>query len=274
MTSLRIAETSSSAPPRGVELWRGPSRIDGSPIVLLATLRSSNRKTGDMVQTWILRADVDPLEALASGADASVCGECPHRGDRRRGGTRGRTCYVNVGQAPAGVWDAWRRGRYPRLDVRRWSDAFAGRAIRLGAYGDPGAVPLRVLRRLAAAGDRWTGYSHQWRRFPGLRGLCMASVDSEAERAEAERRGWRTFRVRLPGEAPAAGEVECPAALQDDSGEPLSSCDRCGLCAGSLDGRRGSAGRPIPSISIEAHGGAATMNAVRSIARTRGTLAG
>jgi hypothetical protein len=38
----------------GVELWRGASVIDGSPIVYIATLSSSNRKTGNMIQTWIL----------------------------------------------------------------------------------------------------------------------------------------------------------------------------------------------------------------------------
>ena len=46
-------------------LYEGPSLLDGEPIVAILTgLRSSsgNRKTGAMLQTWILRADVSPAE--------------------------------------------------------------------------------------------------------------------------------------------------------------------------------------------------------------------
>ena len=43
----------------GFILYRGPSLLDGSPIVVVATMASSNRKTGltgkkNMVQVWIL----------------------------------------------------------------------------------------------------------------------------------------------------------------------------------------------------------------------------
>ena len=38
---------------KGYVLHEGPSPFDGQPIVSIATLHSSNRKTGDMVQTWI-----------------------------------------------------------------------------------------------------------------------------------------------------------------------------------------------------------------------------
>jgi hypothetical protein len=46
-----------------IVLYRGPSLLDGSPIVAIATIGSTNVKTGPMVQTWILRADMNPLEA-------------------------------------------------------------------------------------------------------------------------------------------------------------------------------------------------------------------
>jgi hypothetical protein len=36
---------------RGVILYDGPSMLDGEPIVVIATLETSNRKTGQMVQT-------------------------------------------------------------------------------------------------------------------------------------------------------------------------------------------------------------------------------
>ena len=50
----------------GVVLYDGPSLIDGAPIVAIATgliWPSLNRKTGDMVHVWIMRADLPPVEA-------------------------------------------------------------------------------------------------------------------------------------------------------------------------------------------------------------------
>jgi len=44
-------------------IYRGPSLIDGSPIVVVAVITKSddaaNEKTGAVVQTYILRADMD-----------------------------------------------------------------------------------------------------------------------------------------------------------------------------------------------------------------------
>ena len=69
-----------------VEVWRGNSPIDNEPIVLIATglsrsqsKQSKNRKTGPMVQTHILRQDMRPIEAVNTGADVSICGDCPLR---------------------------------------------------------------------------------------------------------------------------------------------------------------------------------------------------
>ena len=64
-------------------LWAGRSAIDGSPIALVATglgRSSRNEKTGGIVQTWIIRTDMSPTDAVATGADAAICGDCPHRG--------------------------------------------------------------------------------------------------------------------------------------------------------------------------------------------------
>ena len=61
----------------GVILYRGPSLIDGKPIVVIATglkRRSKNSKTMDMIQTWILRADINPKDAIYNGEDASISG--------------------------------------------------------------------------------------------------------------------------------------------------------------------------------------------------------
>jgi hypothetical protein len=69
-----------------VEVWRGPSPIDGAPIVMimtglsrLASEQSKNRKTGPMVQTHIVRQDMAPVVAMMNGADRAICGDCPLR---------------------------------------------------------------------------------------------------------------------------------------------------------------------------------------------------
>ena len=76
---------------RGVILYDGASMLDGEPIVVIATLETSNRKTGEMVQTWIIRSDIAPTDAAKSGDDKSICGACPHRHYSKG------ACYVNLG---------------------------------------------------------------------------------------------------------------------------------------------------------------------------------
>jgi hypothetical protein len=57
----------------GAIIYRGPSQLDGQPIVIVAVWSSSkkaNRKTGNVVQTYILREDIDPVTASKLGEDA------------------------------------------------------------------------------------------------------------------------------------------------------------------------------------------------------------
>ena len=63
-------------------VWEGESCLDGSPVVLIVVgfkRRSSNRKTGEMLQSYILRRDLAPLEAIRVGLDGGICGNCRHR---------------------------------------------------------------------------------------------------------------------------------------------------------------------------------------------------
>jgi len=214
----------------GFIFFRGPSPIDGAPIVAIATLKSANSKTGDMVQTWILRTDVSPLDAIATGADASICGNCAHRGSAKRK----RTCYVDVGKAPQGVWKAYHRGQYIDLsdDPGTIAILIAQRIVRLGAYGDPAMVPVAKWRALLAAAAGRTGYTHAWRRVwaQALRPYVMASVDSVAEQDIARAMGWRTFRVRTEVEPLQANEFACPASPE---GGQRKLCITCKACDGA-----------------------------------------
>ena len=226
----------------GIILYEGPSLLDGAPIVAIATgiaNKSKNSKTGAMVQTWILRGDVHPIDALRSGQDASICGDCRHRGDHGKA----RTCYVNM-MGPSQVWKAYKAGGYQSLSAATTPLAFSGRTVRLGSYGDPAAIPVRHWTNALRYAKVWTGYTHAWRRFSELNGLCMASVDTEQEAQEAQLKGWRTFRIRGSRDPLMPGEVVCPAS--QEAGKK-TTCELCRACGGNSSKARA-------PIAIVAHG--------------------
>lgn len=204
---------------RGYVFYDGPSILDGQPIVGIVTLRSANEKTGDMIQTWILRSDISPLSAIHTGDDVSICGDCPLRG---HGGLE-RGCYVNVAQAPLSIWRAYRAGKYPPI-----VGELPNRPVRLGAYGDPAAIPLAAWGEILNRPR--TGYTHQWRRFPEWKPYVMASIHTETERVEAHALGWRTFRLVSDISDMSDREVLCPAS--SEAGK-RTQCINCLLCSGA-----------------------------------------
>lgn len=224
-------------PPNGYELWRGASLLDDRAIVVLATgfarRGSLNIKTGPMIQTWILLQDHHPGEASRDGNDKSICGDCPLRSDSA-GSNRG--CYVNTWWAPSNIWTAWRKGNYPVVHgsaARR--ELGKARRIRIGAYGDPAAVPFELWGALLGEARNWTAYTHQWstcdQRF---RHIAMASVESAVQAERAHAAGWRTFRTLTDTGAIRSSkggdrEILCPASAE---GGFRSTCDKCGLCNG------------------------------------------
>jgi hypothetical protein len=58
-------------------IYKGPSRIDGAPIVVLATYSNRNTKTGAVVQTYILREDINPLEAARRAQTLAFAAHVP-----------------------------------------------------------------------------------------------------------------------------------------------------------------------------------------------------
>jgi hypothetical protein len=242
----------------GVVLYEGPSMLDGAPIVVIAnriSVASTNAKTGAMVQTFIIRSDIDPLAALRTGDDAAICGDCMHRP------ANAGTCYVNVGRSVRSVYGAFQRGRYARAGVdfdRALIPAlFAGLAFRMGSYGDPTAAPFQVWRAATLHAAAINGYSHQWRnpRFAAFKLLCMASADSAADRAEANAAGWRTFRVRASDEPVQLREVICPASKEAGARTSCASCRACG----------GASAKAKADIVIIAHGATAKRFATANV---------
>jgi len=220
------------------EFWRGS--VDGAPVMALAAglgTPSTNRKTGVMVQTYILRRDMKPIEASNTGADSAICGDCPLRPTMVAPGAA--VCYVNKGWL-TGMWESWRDGNVPRISPDKLGDIIeaSGLGVRQGAYGDPAVVPTSVWAQLDHG--RGTSYTHQWRTAnPSLALFAMASVQSTAEMVEANAMGYRTYRVDLDGIGAQPNEIECPNTTRG------VTCAQCGLCNGNRSGAKNIFVKPI-----------------------------
>jgi len=208
---------------RGVIFYEGASMIDGGhDIVGIAAGfhagRAANRKTGAMVQTY--------------------CGECVHRAHR--------TCYVRVEAGPNRVWNAYRAGRYDKISLEEARRLLAGQLVRLGAYGDPAAIPFPVWDDILATASGWTGYTHQWKHEQAapFKRFAMASCDTMDEYREARATGWRAFYVVPKGTAKVPGAFLCPAS--EEGGRKLT-CSECLSCSGT-------SGKATASVFIPVHG--------------------
>lgn len=236
-------------------IYRGPSLIDGKPIVVIAIDSSRNTKTGRMVQTYILRADIDPREASKTGQDFSICGNCPHRGvatnDPEAKQAKHRSCYVLLGQGVLIAYRAYVKGIYPDVQGHAAIASIGkGKLVRLGTYGDPAAVPSYIWESLISQAAGHTAYSHQAKtQGADFRpSYMMQSADNETQAREAWANGRRTFRVvKSVSDIVAGKEILCPASKE--AGRRVT-CSQCKLCGGNAIKAK--------SIAIPAHGAGAS----------------
>ena len=220
--------------PLGYIAYEGPSIIDGKPIVVIVNKidGSKNAKTGAIVQSFIIRSDIDPVKALQTGDDASVCGQCEHRPKLARK-TGKVPCYVQVAKSVLAVYNAYLRGRYMRADPATIAKVLAGKIVRIGTYGDGAAAPVKMWNQITryAAGVR--GYTHQWQNagfdHAAWSPLAMASADTIEQAALANLLGMRVFRVSV-GIDKQPGETVCPASAEAGR---KSTCAKCTLCSGT-----------------------------------------
>ena len=204
-------------------IWKGESQYDNSPIMLLATGEdkpSSNIKTGAMIQLWILRTDMPPVEAVKQNLDGAVCGECTMRWNSGGG------CYV----IPFHYSIMWKKAMTAESWYTPQQLATLSRKkhlpIRMGAYGDPAAVELWVWQQMGVM-PKGSGYTHQWETADvGFAELVMASVETLEKKEEANKLGYRTFRILNNAADLAADEVMCPNYTQG------TQFRTCGLCGG------------------------------------------
>ncbi len=237
----------------GYIIYKGTSLLDpDSEIVVIAQIgKSQNAKTGSMIQTQIIRTDIDPLLASKNGSDYAICGNCPHRGDSHNDPTKktakNRSCYVTLMHAPLTTYKQFKKGAYPQLSGHdQIAEIARDRKVRIGTYGDPSAVPSYIWDSLLSLASGHTAYSHQANIIGAdfRSDLFMTSADSLDEAKDAWQHNKRTFRViKNINEVEKDKEVLCPAS--EEAGK-RTNCLKCGLCAGSQIKAK--------SIAIVAHG--------------------
>ena len=208
----------------GFIVYEGLSRFDKKPIVAIATMETKNDKTGNMVQLWIMRSDIEPHQAIKTGDDISICGGCPHRH------FSGGACYVTVHQAPLAVYRAYKRGNYKKLPISELKPFLSGRGLRYGAYGDPAMIPIDIIKKLHSMVQYTTGYTHQWKikRLQDTLDYCQGSVDNITEyyQLKSINKNAKSFRVVKNQVDLLPNEIEC---LSDSEG---LNCAQCRLCDG------------------------------------------
>ena len=223
---------------KGYVLYEGPSAINGESIAAILTLESTNKKTGNMAQLWILAKDIPPHIAQKTGDDDAVCGDCPIK----------KECYVITFQGPLSVWNAYKRGTYENIADTFQPGKFIDTSlmflmdliIRFGAYGDPAALPKWLIKTISKNCKDFTGYTHQWnkRKFNYLKNYFMASVETKKLAEKALKKGFRYFRIKPENAINFENEITCPSDIG-------IQCIDCKLCNGSKQAK---------NITIEAHG--------------------
>ncbi|MEO1377554.1 MAG: hypothetical protein AAFW70_25400 [Cyanobacteria bacterium J06635_10] len=219
-------------------VWEGASLIDGSPILLILTgfvSPSANRKTGRLIQSWVLQQEFVPTFAAKHGLDEGICGSCSLKLSKTG------SCYVNL--APINnMYRKYVACTYSKLSKNEIELLKYYRyPIRIGSYGDPTAVPFDVWKPIILASGSHTGYTHNWLFCDNLwKQYLMASVQSLGEARVAQNRGWRTFRIIAPDASLTQNEILC-RNTEDDR----NRCDNCYLCDGKSS---------KPNIADRVHG--------------------
>lgn len=268
--------------PIGYIVYEGPSACDSEvPIVVIVNCISSkshNIKTGSLAQSWIIRQDMKPNEAVRQGLDHAICGACPY--------AKGKGCYVGI-KTVCSVYNAYRRGSYAPMAPADLGKILAQRVVdgklsgmRAGSYGDPAMAPYAVWEALMnpvrAAGGKTAGYTHAWSEAyahngivadPSFKRLLMASAHGSTDAMKANMDGWRaftTFNTIEAAQAPpehGSGETRmalCPASKEAGFRRKCSNCGGQTACNGS----KGDSDRRV-NVAIVVHGSSAVKHHAR-----------
>ena len=230
-----------------IVLYKGISLLDDeTPIMVVMSgynKDSTNDKTGPLVQLYILPIDILPRDAYTSGSKA-VCGDCKYNGNNG--------CYVRWSHLK-GIWSSARSQPYiPRYLAKEF---LRGLRVRVGAAGDPAAIPFSFWKDILSTCENFTGYTHQWDNpvYQDLSSLFVASTDSKEETQRAQEKGWNTFEV-VDNESPSEDSILCLATdtTKQIHGLPFT-CASCMACNGK--GKK--------KVHVQLHGATSTVYKAR-----------
>jgi hypothetical protein len=201
----------------------------GQEVLIEIQHTSSNSKTGNAVQVWII-----PKEWVTTGNmsnDSASCMDCIH--SKREN----KTCYVRKGMSEMGLRSKVRSLQkgceiLPISDIYQEIPKLRGKFIRFGAFGEPVLLGKDVVREMCAVSSGWTGYTHQWHvpHYKWADEYFMASVDNVHLNRKAQNWGWRTFMTLEKSEEKVDGMALCPASKE--AGRKVTCID-CKLCKGN-----------------------------------------
>ena len=202
-----------------VKIWE-----DGSIFAALTglTSQSKNKKTGNMLGISILPIEEKPSDSIKHKNDSAQCGSCA-----LAAGSEGAwSCYVNPVALNA-VWGATVAKKVSKM-VGKFLE-LNRTPIRLGTYGDPALLPLKLIKKIIGnKGRKWTGYTHQWETCsPEYSQYLMASIDHSNSKEKAIKKGYRTYRILSELDVLDSDEIMCP---HDSTGV---QCADCKLCSGN-----------------------------------------
>lgn len=196
---------------------------------------SINRKTGDMLQVFIL-----PLNWVKSGImddDREICFDCIFSQSKTK------KCYVRKGFSNLGLitkvkclHKAYLNNEIPLLDAETEKQIIKfckNKFIRFGAYGEPILLGESLTNKISKVSLGWTGYTHQYKNplYNWAKEYFMASVESEFESEYAKKIGFRTFFVVDNVKLVEKNKyVNCPASKEQNY---KTTCEDCLLCQGT-----------------------------------------
>ena len=208
----------------GFVIWSGLSPMDNTtPIAAIVTLKSGNGKTGNMLQTWVMRTDIPPIDVVQSKQDDPICGDCNFKSHNG--------CYVRIDTAPTKIYKSFIKGNYLVLNFADIALLSVGRQARIGTYGDPCMIPTNIWQQLIKNSSGHTGYTHGYN-LPffdvKLLDICMLSADTLADSIKYNKLGYRTFTAIAGDENIPPGQLVCPYFTNE------VPCIDCLLCDGSM----------------------------------------
>jgi hypothetical protein len=196
-------------------------------------LSSNNSKTGNVIQQYVFPVDWITLNKSISELDDSpICFDCVYSQSKTK------SCYVRKGFSNVGLISKIRSLRKLTIDkIPEFNDKVKSvllalvenNGIRFGTYGEPILLGEELVEDISKVAKFWTGYTHQYAKYPWSNKYFMASVESEREYKRAKDLNFRAFFVT--SSMNTSNEfIHCPASKE--MGKKLT-CDVCKLCMGN-----------------------------------------